>query len=196
MTTLNPCLPTLVLLSDWHDCACDGWQLVWPLSHSDQARWIKVEQDDWQWPRRGDWMMQLDEALLADTSLQDRPAVLVAQGLGCHLVAAWATHSRHVGRVAGAWLVAPPDLDAPERLESLPPQLHGWVKVPRLPLPFPAQVLAPTDAPDSSLARARELAAHWRADFVTLDEPAAAVKGPWPEGWPRLQGWLAERPQT
>lgn len=141
-------------------------------------------------------MMQLDEALLADASLQDRPAVLVAQGLGCHLVAAWATHSRHLDRVAGAWLVAPPDLDAPERLERLPPQLHGWVKVPRLPLPFPAQVLAPTDAPDGELARTRELAAHWRADFVTLAEPAAAVKGPWPEGWPRLQGWLAERRQT
>ena len=38
-------------------------------------------------------------------------------------------------------------------------------------------------------ARARELAADWRADFVAVDEPAAALRGPWPEGWARLQPW-------
>ena len=64
-------------------------------------------------------MMQLDEALLAEPLLLERPAVLVAQGLA----AIWWPRGgafAACGSVAGAWLVAPPDLDAPERLAQLP----------------------------------------------------------------------------
>lgn len=139
-------------------------------------------------------MMRLDETLLAHTELTDQPAVLVAHSLGCHLVAAWATHSRHIDRVCGAWLVAPPDLDAPERLDTLPPQLHGWIKVPRVRLPFDACVLASSTDSYSSLARAERLAQDWGASFVDLG-PQGHVNedsghGPWPEGWSLLQDWL------
>ena len=88
MTTRRSRIPTLVILPGWNDSGVTHWQSRWPLIHSDQARWVRIEQDDWHWPRRGDWMMQLDEALLADTTLVDEPAVLVAHSLGCHLAAA------------------------------------------------------------------------------------------------------------
>ena len=194
MTTRRPRLPTLVLLPGWHDSGPQHWQSRWPVIHSDHARWMRVEQDDWQWPKRGDWMMQLDEALLADASLQDEPAVLVAHSLGCHLVAAWAAHSRHTARVQGAWLVAPPDLDHPDKLGSLPPQLHGWTRVPRQRLPFAAQVLASSHDRYSSVERAEQLAQDWGADFACVGPlghvNADSGQGDWPDGWARLNGWL------
>ena len=200
MTTRRSRIPTLVILPGWNDSGVTHWQSRWPLIHSDQARWVRIEQDDWHWPRRGDWMMQLDEALLADTTLVDEPAVLVAHSLGCHLVAAWAAHSKHTARVQVAWLVAPPDLDAPDRLDALPPQLHNWIKVPRLPLPFKARVLASSNDAYSSLARAQGLAQDWGAEFENLGPlghvNADSGQGDWPEGWQHLQNSLSTWLQT
>ena len=139
-------------------------------------------------------MMRLDEALLADDALLAQPAVLVAHSLGCHLVAAWAAHSQHVQRVKAAWLVAPPDLDDPARLEQLPPQLHGWRAVLRQRLPFAAKVLASSNDPYSTVARAQALALDWGAQFECLGDTGhvneASGLGDWPQGWARLQDWL------
>jgi hypothetical protein len=68
-----------------------------PLAGRTRLR-TRVQQADWTWPRRGDWMVQLEEAVLADP----RPVLLAAHSLGCHLVAAWAAHSRHADRVRAA----------------------------------------------------------------------------------------------
>jgi predicted alpha/beta hydrolase family esterase len=83
----------VLLLPGWLDSGPGHWQTRWEARHGFQ----RVQQDDWTWPRRGDWMTRLEDTLLAD----DRPALLVAHSLGCHLVAAWAAHSRHVDRVRG-----------------------------------------------------------------------------------------------
>lgn len=187
-------ISTLVLLPGWQDSGPAHWQTLWPQQQAARARWLRVEQDNWQWPRRGDWMMQLDEALLAHAAQDVEPVVLVAHSLGCHLVAAWAAHSQHTARVRGAWLVAPPDLDGADRLAQLPPQLHGWIQVPRQRLPFAAQLLASSNDPYSSVDRARELAGHWGAAFDTLGPlghvNAESGQGDWPEGWARLHAWL------
>ncbi|HET8693401.1 MAG: alpha/beta hydrolase [Burkholderiales bacterium] len=200
MTTRRPRLSTFVLLAGWNDSGPEHWQSRWADIHSDHAHWVKVAQDDWHWPRRGDWMMQLDEALLAQDHLLEEPAVLVAHSLGCHLVAAWATHSKHIARVRGAWLVAPPDLDSPDRLDELPPQLHGWIKVPRQRLPFPAQVLASTNDSYSRPERAARLAQDWGASFVSLGAlghvNAASGQGDWPQGWNLFGQWVDALPPT
>jgi len=72
----------------------------------------RVQQHDWMQPLRGDWMMQLEEAVLAAPT----PVVLVAHSLGCILTAAWARHSQNTHRVKAAFLVGPGD---PEREELL-----------------------------------------------------------------------------
>ena len=170
------------------------WQSRWSMNHSDHVHGVRVEQDDWHWPKRGDWMMRLDEALLADDTLLDQPAVLVAHSLGCHLVAAWAAHSKHVQRVRAAWLVAPPDLDDPARLAQLPPQLHGWRAVVRQRLPFAAKVLASSNDTYSTLERAQALALDWGAQFECLGDMGhvneASGQGEWPEGRASLQAWV------
>ncbi len=106
--------PRVLLLPGWLNSDAGHWQSRWEALHGDR----RVEQADWEWPRRGDWMARLEEVLLEDA----RPAVLVAHSLGCHLVAAWAAHSQHIDRVRGALLVAPPDTERPD----MPPNLFNW----------------------------------------------------------------------
>jgi hypothetical protein len=120
----------------------------------------RVEQDDWQWPRRGDWMARLDEVLLES----DTPSVLVAHSLGCHLVAAWAAHSRLVARVRAALLVAPSD---PQR-DDAPPQLYNWRPVVRQQLPFQSLLVASSNDQECSLAQAAVFAADWGSRWCLL----------------------------
>ena len=86
--------PRILLLPGWLNSDTDHWQSRWER----QFGYQRVDQADWQWPRRGDWMARLDEVLLSD----ERPTILVAHSLGCQLVASWAEHSQHTGRVVAA----------------------------------------------------------------------------------------------
>lgn len=189
----------LLILPGWHDSGPGHWQSRWPQLHGEQARFLKVDQDDWAWPKRGDWMMNLDEALLAEA---DDPVILVAHSLGCHLVAAWAAHSQHTRRVKGAWLVAPPDLDGEPNAASAAPQLHGWRSVVRRRLPFPASVLASRTDPYAAFERSQALAQDWGAELRDLGDAGhvneASGHGEWAQGWLALQGdvarWCAKSP--
>lgn len=168
----------VLLLPGWLDSGPGHWQTRW-----EQALgWLRVTQDDWLWPRRGDWMARLEDTLLAS----DRPAVLVAHSLGCHLVAAWAAHSQHTARVRGALLVAPPDT---ERADT-PPQLFNWRPLRLQRLPFPARVVYSSDDPFCAADRARAMADAWCAEAHGLGlrghVNADSGLGDWPEG----QAWV------
>ncbi len=165
----------VLVLPGWQDSGPDHWQSRWEALHG----FVRVQQDDWMTPRRGDWLARLDEALLQ----QDRPALLVAHSLGCQLVAAWAAHSRHTARVAGALLVAPPDTER----DDTPGAIAGaWRRIERGRLPFAATVVASRDDPFGSLERAAGMAADWGAGFVDIGPRghinAASGLGDWPEG--------------
>jgi predicted alpha/beta hydrolase family esterase len=148
--------PRVLILPGWLDSEPAHWQSRWEALHGFQ----RVEQADWLWPRRGDWMARLEDVLLADPT----PAILVAHSLGCHLAAAWAAHSAHTGRVRGALLVAPPDIERAD----MPPQVAAWRPIVRQRLPFRAIVLYSDDDPYSAPARALETAAGWGACAQSL----------------------------
>lgn len=168
----------VLLLPGWLNSDPGHWQSQW----EQHFGYTRVEQSNWEWPLRGDWMMRLDEVLLADDSLLDAPAILVAHSLGCQLVAAWAAHSQHTARVHAALLVAPPD---PERAD-MPPQLHGWRPIVRGRLPFPATVVISSDDPYCAPERALAMAQDWGADVVQLGAHGhintESGLGLWPEG--------------
>lgn len=172
----------VLILPGWLDSGPGHWQTRWEQAHGFE----RVEQADWEWPRRGDWMARLDEVLLAD----DRIAVLVAHSLGCHLVAAWAAHSRQRGRVAAALLVAPPDTERAE----MPPQLHGWRPMVRARLPFRATVILSDDDPFGAPDRMRAVAADWGAQVVGLGAAghinAESGLGDWPDGLVHLHALM------
>ena len=179
--------PRTLLLPGWQNSDPDHWQSRWQQRYGFE----RLEQDDWIWPRRGDWMARLEEAV-ADS---EHPLRLVAHSLGCHLVAAWATHSRQSARVHAALLVAPPDLTRAD----LPPQLHNWrTSLPgraTTPLPFRAMVVASSDDPYCRIERAGELAAAWGAELVVCGARghlnSASGLGDWPEGIALLDGVAA-----
>lgn len=169
-------------LPGWLGSGPGHWQSRWEALHG----FTRVEQDDWHWPRRGDWMARLEEVVLASSP----PVVLAAHSLGCLLVAAWAAHTRSADRIRATLLVAPADT---ERSDT-PPQLHTWRPVPRGRLPFAAVVVASSDDPFCRIDRARAFASDWGAGFVDAGPHghlnAESGLGDWPQGL-ALLGQLA-----
>ncbi len=172
----------LLLLPGWLDSDATHWQSRWEALYGDR----RVAQDDWLWPRRGDWMARLDEVLLES----DRPAVLVAHSLGCHLVAAWAAHSQHRARVRAALLVAAPDTER----EDTPPNLFSWRPIVRQRLPFPSLVVVSSDDPYCTSERAGQMARDWGSEAFDIG-PRGHLNGDsglgdWPQGRGLLQTLL------
>jgi uncharacterized protein len=175
----------VLLLPGWLGSGEGHWQTRWAALHG----FTRVEQDDWTWPRRGDWMARLDEVLL--TGPDRRPVVLVAHSLGCQLVAAWAEHSRHTGLVRCALLVAPPDTERAD----MPPQLHNWRPIRRGRLPFPAVAVVSSNDPYCAQERAAGLCADWGIPSVDagprghLNDESGL--GDWPAGLALVTGLVA-----
>jgi uncharacterized protein len=174
--------PTILLLPGWQNSDPDHWQSRWEALYG----YTRVQQHDWMQPLRGDWMAQLEEAVLAAPT----PVVLVAHSLGCILTAAWAQHSQNTHKVQAAFLVAPGD---PER-EELRAALKSWSPVVMDKLPFAAQLLGSQDDPCCSFARAQQMAAAWGAEFVNYGNVGhintATGLGDWPDGQARLQALI------
>jgi len=182
MSSADPTLPRplpegamrVLLLPGWLDSGASHWQSRWEALHGDQ----RVQQDDWQWPKRGDWMARLDEVLLES----DQPAVLVAHSLGCQLVAAWAAHSAHTARVRAALLVAVPDTERAD----MPPNLFNWRPILRERLPFASLVVISSDDPYGSPERAAQFASDWGSATVSIGERGHingdSGLGDWPQG--------------
>ena len=174
MTSAVHKAPRVLILPGWLDSGHAHWQSRWEQSYGDR----RVQQADWEWPRRGDWMARLEEVLLED----ETPAVLVAHSLGCQLVAAWAAHTTHVDRVRAALLVAPPDTER----EDMPPNLFNWRPIVRMRLPFPSLAVTSTDDPYCGAERAAQMIADWGSEAVSIG-PRGHINGDsglgdWPEG--------------
>ena len=144
----------VLILPGWQNSGPAHWQSRWEELYG----FTRVQQHDWMQPLRGDWMAQLEEAVLAATG----HLYLVAHSMGCMLTAAWAAHSQNSHRVQGALLVAPGD---PER-EELRAALKSWSPIVRQQLPFRAVLLGSRDDPYCSFERAQSFAANWGAEFV------------------------------
>lgn len=173
---------TVLILPGWQGSGPGHWQMRWAQRHG----YTVVEQSDWLRPRRGDWLARLDEVV------QDLPGdgpdiVLAAHSLGCLQVSAWASVSRLTARIRGALLVAPVDVERGTLREQLP----CWAPMVRRPLPFAGMLVASSNDPFCSHARARALADEWGARWVDLG-PAGHINadsglGDWPEGHGLLQ---------
>jgi hypothetical protein len=161
----------------------DHWQSRWERQLSTARRVVQADVDA---PEREPWIAALAGAV-ADG---ERPAVLVAHSLGVVTVALAA--ARLAGsRVAGAFLVAPPDLDDPERS---PPEAAGFTPLPRDPLPFPSVLVASRNDPFCAYERAEDMAYAWGSALVDAGDAGhlntASGHGPWPEGLMRFAGFM------
>ncbi len=164
----------VLVLPGWQNSGPAHWQSRWEAAHG----YTRVQQHDWERPRRGDWLMQLEEAVLRG----DEPAVLAAHSLGCIQVAAWAAHSKNTQRVKAALLVAPGDVER----EAMRALLPSWSPIVRSPLPFKTILVASRDDPYCSYEKAEALARDWGAELVDLGYAghinADSGLGDWPQG--------------
>jgi uncharacterized protein len=172
----------ILLLPGWQNSGPGHWQSHWERRHGYQ----RIDQNDWLWPKRGDWMARLDDVLLQTQA----PAVLVGHSLGCQLVAAWSAHSRHTARVKAALLVAPPDTER----QDMPPQLYNWRPIVRERLPFVSLLVTSSDDPYASPERSAAMAADWGSDVVAIGAHGHingdSGLGEWPEGHAMLSALI------
>lgn len=182
--------PTILTLPGWQGSGPAHWQTRWEARYGDQ----RVEQHDWMRPLRGDWTARLEDVVLAQSDASGAPVLLAAHSLGCILAAWWAAHTRHADRVAGALLVAPPDIER----DDLRQQIPGWAPPARQRLPFPAILVASSDDPFGSLESASRLASDWGAEFHAIGPRghinADSGLGDWDEGRALLMTLAANRP--
>jgi uncharacterized protein len=135
-----------------------------------------------------------EASLRARVTLLDRivedaegPVVLVAHSAGVLVAVHWAAQHRG-SKVVGALLATPPALAT-----ELPPGYpsirrmrdHGWLPIPRRPLPFPSILAASSDDPMGNPARVAALARAWGSRWHALGpvghlNPASGF-GDWPE---------------
>ena len=175
---------SVLILPGWQGSGPTHWQMQWARLHG----YTVVEQNDWLQPRRGDWLARLDEVVI------DAPGsvVLAAHSLGCILVAAWASFSRHTARVRGALLVAPGGVEAPE----MPDRFPGWTPIVRQRLPFKSILVGSQNDPYCHADRAQALAHDWGAQWLDLGQAghinADSSLGAWPQGRALLQTLMKE----
>ena len=105
-------------------------------------------------------------------------------------MAHWA-RAAATGRVIGALLVAPADVDSEQRT---PPEVRSFSPMPLDPLPFATIVAASRTDPYVDVARARHFARAWGAAFVDAGDAghinAESGLGLWPEGHLLVSGLL------
>lgn len=174
--------PRFLTLPGWQGSEPAHWQSRWERLHG----CTRVEQHDWMHPLRGDWTARLQDVVLA----QPGPVLLVAHSLGCLLAAWWAAHSAQAQRVAGALLVAPPEIERDDLRQAIP----GWAPPARQRLPFASIVVTSSDDPYARSAYTARLAQDWGATLYSVGARghinAASGLGDWDEGWRLLQSLL------
>lgn len=159
----------------------DHWQTYFERSG---AEFVRIEQREWDAPARADWVAGIEAAL---TGHELGAVVLIGHSLGCATIAHWAAYRGQA--IRGALLVAPSDLEAPQY--TFP--ATGFAPIPLHRLPFPSTVVASTDDPWVSLARAKYFAAAWGSELVNIGPAghinAASGYGEWPAGLDLLDKW-------
>jgi uncharacterized protein len=114
------------------------------------------------------------------------PVILVAHSAGVLVTVHWAAQYCPT-RVVGALLATPPvfaDELPPEYPSIAELRAHGWLPIPRQPLPFPSIVAASSDDPLGNPVRLRSLATAWGSRVHDLGavghlNPASGY-GEWP----------------
>lgn len=164
----------ILIVPGYTNSGPEHWQSRWQGRLSTARR---VEQDAWSKPVREDWTARLAECVNEAT----RPVVVVAHSLGVATFVQALPECK--ARIAGAFLVAPPDVANPS---IRPRHLMTFGPYPRDPLPFPSIVVASRNDPFGSFDHAGDIANAWGSLLVDAGHSghlnAESGHGPWPEG--------------
>lgn len=162
------------------------WQSAW------ESDWLptatRIAPASWTNPDRDDWTTAITEAI----ALDDEPAVLIAHSLGCLASAHWLTTVGVLDAVRCAFLVAPPDQQAPTFPADL---LPTFTDLPATRLPVPAVLIASDNDPYCTVDAATRLATAWQIPLITTGPQGHLNSdtnlGLWPHGQQLLTTFLA-----
>ena len=149
--------PTILMVPGLHDSGPLHWQTRWEHELPETRR---VDLGMWDNPHRNTWVNKLNLAIYRSA----RPVILVAHSLGCHAIAWWAEYERpaYGELVAGALLVAPPDVERAD----VDPRLARFAPVMNNRLPFPSIVAASENDPFADFGQAKKLARIWGSRLI------------------------------
>jgi predicted alpha/beta hydrolase family esterase len=161
----------------------EHWQSHWQDDRGEDA--VRIAPTSWSEPDPDDWSAAIDRAVAA---VQGVP-VLVAHSLGVLAVTRWlADHDD--GRVAGAFLVAPPDPDAP----GFPGAARGFT-APTGAVSTPTLLVVSDDDPYCTAERAEEMAATIGAEVRRIGAHGhvniASGVGEWAAGRALVEDFVA-----
>ncbi len=172
----------VLMVPGWGNSGPAHWQTLWQAGEPD---WERVMQRDWERPNPVDWLAAIDGRV---STCRVKP-VLVGHSLGAIAIVKWAAIRK--GKAAGAFLVAPVDVEA----FNCPAELRPFAPIPGRPIPFPVHVVTSHDDPYVTPARAAEFARRWTATFTDIGDAghinADSGHGAWPEGRALLGELLA-----
>ena len=182
MPNPTPANPLVLIVPGLNNSGPGHWQTIWEERRDDCQR---VDLGMWDRPHRNTWVNRLNLAIRA----ADRPVILVAHSLGCRAVAWWAQLERPglvdsdlAGKVRGALLVAPPEVDS--RLDD--PRVASFAPTPRAPLPFPAILVGSHNDHYMRFRSVEALARQWGCGFADAGRVghinADTDLGDWPFG--------------
>lgn len=168
----------IIMVPGYTNSDKDHWQSRWEQKFSTARR---VHQDDWHKPVVEDWT----DNLLLEMAKSEKPTVLIAHSLGCHVVvqALQKMDAELQNKIAGAFLVAPPDV---ENSDIKPRHLMTFGPYLRDPLPFPSVLVSSVDDPFCDQKIAGDMANAWGSLLIDAGENGhinpGSGHGPWPEG--------------
>ena len=116
-----------------------------------------------------------------EVNAAEKPVILVAHSLGVPTAIHAIPEFRK--KVAGAFLVAPPEVTNPA---IRPKHLMTFGPYPEDPLPFPSITIASRNDPFGSFEHAENIAVAWGSFLIDAGQSghinAESGHGPWPEG--------------
>jgi uncharacterized protein len=179
--------PAVLLVPGLSGSGPTHWQTVWEQEFPECS---KVDLGTWDEPHRNTWINNLNLAI----HRADRPVILVAHSLGCLAVAWWARFEQQAwgNPVAGALLVAPPEVD----FFPLDERVASFAPTPSEQLPFPSRFVASRDDPWMGFHTAQALAKRWGSTLVDVGEAghinADSGLGAWQFGREQLAALMRE----
>lgn len=176
----------ILIVPGYTNSSPDHWQSRWQQKLSTARR---VEQDAWSKPVREDWTERFAHCV----NEAERPVVIIAHSLGVATAIQALPQCRKP--IAGAFLVAPPEVTNPA---IRPRHLMTFGPYPRDPLPFPSIVVASRNDPFGAFEHAGDIANAWGAMFIDAGEAGhlnpESGHGPWPEGTMVFARFLSRLP--
>jgi predicted alpha/beta hydrolase family esterase len=174
----DPITPHILLVPVLNNSGPQHWQSHWEAELPNASR---AQLGCWENPDRSLWVNRLNLAIHKASA----PVILVAHSLGCHAAAWWAEYeqaSQHGGKVAGALLVAPPDVEragVDARLARFGPLIQGR-------LPFRSLLVASLDDPYAAMGQSKRMARKWGSQLIDAG-PLGHINadsgiGNWPYG--------------